>query len=93
MNQLSTSDWLLQLLDHKNFLAAAGMLLGAIAILTVATIVIVVAKLALSHRQRMAMIARGMHPDAILTEMVDEPPPSASLPGHAPGPDRQNGGA
>ena len=73
MQQVSSSDWLLQLMDHRNFLPAAGITLGAVAIIAFATVIIVVTKLSLSHRQRIAMIARGMHPDAMLMEMVDEP--------------------
>jgi hypothetical protein len=78
MRQISFSDSLLQLLDHHNFIPAAGMLVGIVAIVALATVIIVVTKLVLSHRQRIAMIARGMHPDALYTELVDEP---TSLPG------------
>lgn len=81
MQQVSTTDWLLQLLDHRHFLPAAGMLLGAIAIVTIATVIITVVKLSLAHRQRMAMIARGMHPDDVLAEGPEQAPPQ--LPPHA----------
>ena len=74
MSEVSTSDWFLQLLDHRHFLPAAGMLVGVVAIVAAATVVIVLSKVWASHRQRMTMIARGMHPDAILDEIADEPP-------------------
>jgi len=79
MYQTSGTEWLLQLLDHRNFLPAAGMVVGIIAIIAGATVIIVVSKLCLSHRQRMAMIARGMHPDAVFTELVDEPQDAPSV--------------
>ncbi|HEY1601391.1 MAG TPA: hypothetical protein VGG64_17450 [Pirellulales bacterium] len=81
MRQISFSDSLLQLLDHHNFLPAAGMLVGVVAIVAMTTAIIVVTKLVLSHRQRIAMIARGIHPDALYTEMIEEP---TSSPGARP---------
>ncbi len=66
------NDYFLQLLDHPNFIPVAGMIVGAVAIVAAATVTIVLARLALAHRQRMAMIARGMHPDAVITEYDDE---------------------
>jgi hypothetical protein len=59
----TTSDWFLKLMDHHNFIPFAGMLVGALAIVTIATVIIVVSRLGLTHRQRMAMIRAGMHPD------------------------------
>lgn len=77
---MQQTDWFMQLMDHRHFLPAAGMLLGAIAIISVATIIITVSKLAFSHRQRMAMIARGMHPDDVLAEEAEQGP--TQLPPH-----------
>lgn len=75
MDSLANDPWLLRLLDHPNFLPFGGLVLGAIAIVATATITIVVTKLALAHRQRMAMIARGLHPDALIGEMDEAPAP------------------
>jgi hypothetical protein len=74
MQQTSPYDGLMRLLEHNNFVPAAGMLVGVVAIVAIAVSVTVIAKLLLSHRQRMAMIARGMHPDAVITEVVEESP-------------------
>jgi hypothetical protein len=78
---MQQTDWFMQLLDHRHFLPAAGMLLGAIAIIAVATVVVTVVRFSLSHRQRMAMIARGMHPDDAFSEPDDE---AHAVPGEAP---------
>lgn len=72
------SDYFLQLLDHPNCIPVAGMIVGAVAIVAGATVTIVLARLALAHRQRMAMIARGMHPDAdIYEDQADERGPAS----------------
>jgi hypothetical protein len=78
MQQVTGYDRLLQLLDHPHFIPVAGMIVGVVAILAAALVAILVPKLWFSHRQRMAMIARGMHPDAI----VDDPLPPEGEPPH-----------
>jgi hypothetical protein len=64
------SGWFLKLMDHHNFVPFSGMVVGVIAIITIATVIITVSRLWLTHRQRMAMIRQGMHPDAVV---IDEP--------------------
>ena len=64
MRPETTSDWFLKLMDHPNFLPFAGMLVGVLAIVTVAAVIITLSRLFLTHRQRIAMIREGMHPDA-----------------------------
>ncbi len=79
MQQATAYDRLLQLLDHPNCIPVAGMIVGVIAIVAAATVLIFVTKFTLAHRQRMAMIARGMHPDA---DFADEDPlPDDAHPG------------
>ena len=83
MRAETTSDWFLKLMDHPNFLAFAGMLVGALAIVTVATVIITLSRFCLAHRQRMAMIREGMHPDAGLlsdeTAVEDRTAPTSAV--------------
>jgi len=64
MRPETTSDWFLKLMDHHNFIPFAGMVVGVIAIIAAATVIITTLRLWLTHRQRMAMIREGMHPDS-----------------------------
>lgn len=79
MRQTTSIDGLLQLLEHPNFVPAMGMVVAIVAIVSAAVMLIVVTKLWLSHRQRMALIAQGMHPDAYGSDLVDEPRPPARV--------------
>jgi len=69
MEQVSPVDPWLRLMDHENFIPVAGMI---VAIIAAAVVVIVCAKLWLAHRQRMAMIAQGMHPDGEIEDLDGE---------------------
>ena len=81
MQQTSSIDWLMQLMDHRHFIPAAGMLVGVVAIISGAVVTVALAKLWLAHRQRMEMIARGMHPDGPYVDEVLEPPQGEAGPG------------
>jgi hypothetical protein len=85
MNQTAPDDWLLRLLDHHNAIPVAGMIVGVIAIVCATIVVISIPKILLAHRQRMAMIDRGMHPDGFIEE-IDETGPAAGAPGVPPRP-------
>ncbi len=80
----TASGWFLKLMDHHNFIPFAGMLVGVIAIITIATVIITTSRLGLVHRQRMAMIRQGMHPDAIVVEEPAAPPELAQADAEKP---------
>jgi|GEM_PF-3584799 len=90
MNQTTTEDWLLKLLDHHNSIPIAGMIVGVVAIVCATLILVTLPRLWLSHRQRMAMIDRGMHPDGFIEEIEEsgtEPAsPGLNPPGVPPRP-------
>lgn len=83
MNQTQPEDWWLRLLDHHNAVPVAGMIVGVIAIVCATIVAIALPKLLLAHRQRMAMIDRGMHPDGYIEEI--EEAGAAGAPPGAPG--------
>lgn len=88
MQQTTPDDWLLKLLDHHNAVPVAGMIVGVIAIVCGTIVAIMLPKILLAHRQRMAMIDRGMHPDGYIEE-IDEAGPAAApsgVPGMPPRP-------
>jgi hypothetical protein len=79
MQQESSVDWLLKLMDHPHAIEFAGMGLGALGIVAAAIVAIVVNRIWSSHIQRMAMIRQGMHPDGGYVEETasSESPPRA----------------
>jgi hypothetical protein len=85
MNQTVPEDWLLRLLDHQNAVPVAGMIVGVVAIICATIVAISLPRIWLAHRQRMAMIDRGMHPDGFIEE-IDEAAPAGATPGMPPRP-------
>jgi hypothetical protein len=88
MRPETTSDWFLKLMDHDNFIPFAGMVVGVIAIVAAATVIITISRLWLTHRQRMAMIREGMHPDGGVHSdemaVVDQSVPTATADAEKP---------
>jgi hypothetical protein len=57
---LQTNDIVSRVVDHPDFLY---VLLSAIAIIAGAIVIICIIKFGITHRERMAMIKQGIHPD------------------------------
>jgi hypothetical protein len=57
---MQTNDIVSRLVDNPDFLY---VLLSALAIIAGAIVFVFIIKLGISHRERMAMIKRGIHPD------------------------------
>lgn len=86
MNQTAPQDWWLRMMDHQNFVPVAGMCVGVIAIVCATIVAIALPRILLAHRQRMAMIDRGMHPDGYIDELEEVGPAPGAPPRPSNGP-------
>jgi hypothetical protein len=66
---MSTNEIISRMVENPDFLY---VLLGALAIIAGTTVLICIIKFSITHRERMAMIKQGIHPD--FPPIIDDEP-------------------